>query len=198
MRRIISIALAVAGAGFGLALPAFADEESEFARKGPYLGANLIGANFVRLDEIDNDLESDPGVGFNAYGGYRLGSAVAIELQYEMLIGTTLDLDGVSGDAGTADTTTVTGNFKFFFLQDRFQPFVVLGFGVLSRDLDDDSGQSQTGTESGFAMRYGAGLDVYITREIAASVGASYILPGGSNIEDLDYVSYGLGIQYRF
>lgn len=193
-----AISIAVLAAVLAVALPASAEEESEFGYSGPYVGANVIGANYLRLDEIVDDLDADPAAGFNAYAGYRLAPAVAVEVQYEMLIGTTLDIDGISGDAGSVDTTTITGNFKFFILQDRFQPFVVVGAGALSRDLDDDSGQSRSGTESGFAMRYGLGLDVYITRAIAASVGASYILPASGNVEDLDYVSYGLGIQYRF
>jgi opacity protein-like surface antigen len=104
----------------------------------------------------------------------------------------------VTSDAGSLDATTITGNFKFFFLSGRFQPFALLGFGALLLDLDDDTGRSAGGTESNFAMRYGLGLDVYITKQIAASIGASYVLPAGSNIEDFDYVSYGGGIQYRF
>jgi opacity protein-like surface antigen len=198
MRRIIPIALAIVAAGLAVALPASAEEESEFGRAGPYIGANVTGASYTRLDEVDNDLSADPAVGFNAYAGYRLAPSMAFEAQYEMLIGTQLDLDGVTSDAGSLDATTITGNFKFFFLSGRIQPFALLGFGALLLDLDDDTGQSASGTESNFAMRYGLGLDVYITKQIAASIGASYVLPAGSNIEDFDYVSYGAGIQYRF
>jgi len=45
--------------------------------------------------------------------------------------------------------------------------------------------------------RFGGGLDFYITESIVASAGVDYLLPTG-DVEDLDYVSFGWGLQYRF
>lgn len=52
-------------------------------------------------------------------------------------------------------------------------------------------------TASGFIARFGGGFDVYITRSVVASAGVDYVLPTG-DVEDLDYLSFGGGIQYRF
>ena len=46
-------------------------------------------------------------------------------------------------------------------------------------------------------MRFGAGLDIYFTETWAAELGVKYVLPFG-DVDDIDYVSVGLGLKYRF
>jgi hypothetical protein len=48
------------------------------------------------------------------------------------------------------------------------------------------------------AARFGAGLDVYVTRNIAINVDASYVRPMSTEFDDLDYLSVGWGLLYRF
>jgi opacity protein-like surface antigen len=47
------------------------------------------------------------------------------------------------------------------------------------------------------AMRFGGGLDFYITENIVATAEGSYLMPTGS-LDNLDYYQFGLGLQYRF
>ena len=49
-----------------------------------------------------------------------------------------------------------------------------------------------------FVIRSGAGLDVYLTRNIAISLDATYVFAVSNALDDLDYVSFGLGLLYRF
>jgi opacity protein-like surface antigen len=198
-RTFTSVALGVLTAALLIATPAVSEEEeSRFARNGPYVGGNIVGASFVRLDQR-GDLEGDEVAGFNLYGGYRLTPVLAIEVQYEWLDKTDLHVDG-TGDVGNLEIWSASANLKVFFWTERFQPYAVVGFGGMGADFEDSSGLGLGigGTESDLAFRFGAGLDFYVTEHIVASAGANYLLPGGSELEDFDYVSYGGGIQYRF
>ena len=106
-----------------------------------------------------------------------------------------VDIDGL-GKIAEIQTWALTGNAKVFVLTGRTQPYALIGIGVLEAELEFvGAGLSQT--ESGFAVRFGGGLDFYITENVVASAGVDYVLPTG-DVEDLDYVSFGAGIQYRF
>jgi opacity protein-like surface antigen len=47
------------------------------------------------------------------------------------------------------------------------------------------------------ALRFGAGLDFYVNRNVVVSAEASYLMPTGK-LDGMDYYSFGLGLQYRF
>ena len=47
------------------------------------------------------------------------------------------------------------------------------------------------------ALRFGGGIDFYLTETILVSAEASYLMPTGK-LDGLDYYSIGLGLQYRF
>ncbi len=47
------------------------------------------------------------------------------------------------------------------------------------------------------AARFGGGLDFYITENWVATGEVSYLMPTGK-LDDLDYYSIGIGLQYRF
>jgi hypothetical protein len=76
----------------------------------------------------------------------------------------------------------------------RFQPFATVGFGYL--EVDVPSGVDSDDWD--FVARFGGGLDVYVTRNIAISVDATYVLPVTEDLEDLDYLSVGWGVLFRF
>lgn len=147
----------------------------------------------TRIDEIDNGLDADEGVGIEFYGGYRLSPYVAFELEFEMIPDVDVDLGG-SGKIGELETWAITSNMKMFVLTGRIQPYGLMGLGVLHGDLGNSSGTGLSRTDLNFAFRFGAGLDFYITKHIVVSAGADYVLPAGSELQDLDYVSFGGGI----
>ena len=97
----------------------------------------------------------------------------------------------------------VTSNVKGFFLTGRYQPYLLVGAGVMTADttLRDTVGlpPSATGTESdeAFVMRFGGGIDLYATENVVVTLEADYVYPFGS-LDDLRYVTIGWGVQYRF
>ncbi len=193
-------AIGAIGAFLLLTAPASSQEDSGYSRSGLYLGANVIGGSYVRIDQLNGDPDVDDVdevAGFGVYGGYRANPVLAFEMQFEMLTEADVDLDGAGKD-GELETWTLTGNMKVFLWPERFQPYVLAGLGAMQIDFNGPSGAGVDQNDTNFVFRFGAGLDFYITEHIVASVGANYLLPAGSDVDDYDYVSYGGGIQYRF
>lgn len=52
-------------------------------------------------------------------------------------------------------------------------------------------------TETELAVRFGGALDSYITEHWVANLEITYVHPTG-DVKDIDYFSFGGGIQYRF
>jgi len=205
MRHISSTFISLGTiASFLLAsLPAFSQD---YARRGFYLGAGAVGGSYSKLeDELEDGLlalgyvvniDVDEAVGFNIYAGYRVNPNFAAEVEFEMLPETDISASGV-GTFVEIETWALTSNMKAFFLTGRVQPYALLGIGSMKATLKDSVGLGVSETVSGFTLRFGGGLDVYITESVAAFAGVDYLLPTG-DVEDLDYVSFGGGVQYRF
>jgi hypothetical protein len=47
------------------------------------------------------------------------------------------------------------------------------------------------------AWRFGGGIDFYLSEHVVASAEVSYVMPWGK-LDNLDYYSIGVGLQYRF
>jgi len=203
--KLITAALVMIGACFLLASPA-SSQTYDYARIGGYVGVSVIGGSYTRFDdELEDQLaaigyivssDTDEVVGFNLYGGYRIHPHFAFEAEFEMLPNADQDISGL-GKIAELDTWALTGNVKAFLLKGRTQPYALFGIGVMEADLEDSVGVGLDVTETDFAMRFGGGFDFYFTEKILGSIGVDYVLPTG-DVEYLDYVSFGAGIQYRF
>ena len=182
------------------------DAAQDYARSGFYLGAGVVGGIYTEIDdEVEDellalgysvDIDTDTAVGFEVYGGYRLHPNFALEAEFEMLPDTDIDLGGF-GTFAELESWTLTANAKAFPLTGRVQPFLLLGLGVMDAELEDTVGLGASQSETDFAARFGGGLDFYITENVVFSAGVDYLLPTG-DVEDVDYVSFGGGVQYRF
>jgi hypothetical protein len=159
----------------------------DYSRTGCYLG--LAGTVAFPLSEDD----VDESLGLHARGGCR-GKWGGGEVHYEWLEGFSADLDGteieIDGWALTVDGKV----YPLAGLEDRFhvearriQPFATVGFGYLKLGGDWD-----------FAARLGGGLDVYVTRNIAINIDATWVVPTTDRLDDTDYLSVGWGVLYRF
>jgi len=194
----------LAGAG------AAQNNDHEFDRAGTYLG--LAGTAAVTT-QFEDDLEKvaqavlnpgasvqvDPSLGLNARLGHRIHPRFAADIHYEWLseFKTTIDVPGPLGGSATVDDIggwALTGDGKVFLLTGRLQPFLLVGIGALHVDLGDFDVRQTV-----FSGRFGGGIDVYATRNIAVTIDVSYVLPA-EDFEgvELDYVSIGWGLQYRF
>jgi opacity protein-like surface antigen len=120
------------------------------------------------------------------------------------------------------ETLVFTTNVKGHLMTGRYQPFVLAGLGFMrmetkARDItpNDEATTAQCPRPSGgappepchapqvsdrrveVAMRFGAGLDFYMTENVLISAEGSYLMPTGK-LNGLDYYVFSLGLQYRF
>ena len=54
------------------------------------------------------------------------------------------------------------------------------------------------GTFTEFVMRFGGGLDLYITENLVWNGTVDFVFPFGELKDELDYVSFSTGLTYRF
>ena len=166
-------------------IPAFcwAGESGQYDQPGFYLG---VGGLYAIENFDSGGFDFDNGPGFNFRLGYRLAPHWAIEA-----MGERVDKFDIKGGGLSIDTWTGTLNSKFFFLTNRFQPYGLFGLGFMRGHA------SSSVTETDLALRFGGGLDSYITEHWVVTTEVSYVLPTG-DVDGVDYVSLGAGIQYRF
>jgi opacity protein-like surface antigen len=200
----------------GVALTA--DDEidpEDFARRGFLVGV----AGSYALETFEDDLETnldrklgvptslsvDNSFGFNGRLGYRCHRRFSAEVEVEWIDGFDSDLSSTGfGQLARPriEPIVVTANVKGYLLTGRYQPFLKVGGGVMTAEskFKDDNvvlPLPRNESENAFAMRFGGGVDLYATKNIVVSLEADYVLPFG-NLDDLDYVSIGWGVQYRF
>ena len=181
--------------------------------------------NFLE-DELGQQGSVDIGNsgGVSARVGYRAASWFAAELQYEWIA--PYDVD-VSGDLGPGGSTisgrlydieghTLTVNTKWIIPFWRMQPYLLLGAGYSLYDVGrgplaapieiaDDDIQIDAGKQNAFAGRAGLGLDLYLTDKIVLMTEATAMVttknfetPNQGAIDDLYYLAFSAGLQYRF
>jgi opacity protein-like surface antigen len=159
----------------------------------------------------------DESFGANALLGYRIWSWFALELQYEWV--DEYDIKGsvelpipLSGKLYSIEGHTLTANTKWIIPFWRIQPYLLLGGGVAMSDVSKGSlGDAFTGLGADIddgkhvkpAARAGLGVDLYITKHIVVNAQASAVLttlknPDLGDIDDLNYMSFAAGLQYRF
>jgi opacity protein-like surface antigen len=218
----IGAVMVAACTGFAALTAESETDQDGYARRGWLVGVGGSYAMETFEDDAESDLRSpnvlgptvslsaDDSFGVNGRAGYRCHRLFSVEVQGEWIDGFDADVSGipVSGfpvppppppPSGTIDAEpwVVTANTKGYLLTGRYQPFLLLGAGVMTADFDaQDTGLSNS-TETNFAMRFGGGIDLYATKHVVVSAEIDYVLPFG-NLAPLDYLSIGMGIQYRF
>jgi opacity protein-like surface antigen len=190
------------------------DDTSAYERKGWFV--NLAGTYAVEKFEssIRDGLSSaagapvdvdatDDSLGVNGGGGYRCHRYLSTELEVEWVDGFQTDFSGTD-ITGSMDpeSMTITTNFKGYLPFGRFQPYALAGGGIMftTVSLKAVTGSGPIEVEEkvrAFAFRLGGGLDFYATEHIVLNIGAEQVIPVGADL-DLDYISVGWGIQYRF
>jgi opacity protein-like surface antigen len=173
--------------------------------------------------DADVDVKIDDSGGINARVGYRAASWIALEIQYEWVdsFETEVTVSATNpvpfSEKATIDISghSLTLNTKLIIPTSRIQPYVLLGAGYSLYDADVsipailggalDTDEIDGGKESGFAARGGLGIDWYLTRSIVMSTEVTLLVttqdfsaPDTGSIDNLYYLSMGVGLQYRF
>jgi opacity protein-like surface antigen len=202
-------------------------DRDPFDRPGFYIGAGASYQYNAFSNQIEDaiedefavktDVDLDDSWGVNALLGYRVWSWFALELQYEWV--DEYDIKGstnvpvpVSGKLYSIEGHTLTANTKWIIPFWRVQPYFLLGGGVAISDVNDGNldvllttaGISiNGGTHTKPAARAGLGLDLYITKHIVLNAQASAVVttlkePDIGDVDDLNYMAFAAGLQYRF
>jgi opacity protein-like surface antigen len=191
-------------------------EPSPFVRPGFYIGAGGVYASDIFEGEIEDIVEDSFGApakvdveeswGANGRIGYRLGSWFAAEIQYEWIDPFDVDLETVGLDVGAAslEAQTVTLNGRLIAPIWRTQPYLLVGVGGAFYDFKDNTAGSilgGSGDRTGFAGRTGGGLDIYVANNLVVNAEATtedFNTPAAGNLDDLYYLSVGVGLRYQF
>ncbi len=161
--------------------------KTPYSRDGFYVGASMIGtvANFDDIGAIDlGDSELVAGIGIR--GGYRFFDRFAFEVAYEG----NDEFEFDSGADVSIQSFTVQG--KFFPLTGRIQPYGLVGVGLLDADVT-----LTTVDEAEFLGRLGIGIEGYLTRSVPVFFEIDYNIPS-SDLDELQYSAFQLGVMYRF
>lgn len=178
----------------------------DFDRSGIYLGVfgsyafdmafeDALEDTLRLLEPVEVGVKVKDSFGIQGRFGYRFIPHVAAEVQAEYLFG----FDTKVGSEKIAKYTLLaaTANAKVFAMTEDIQPYALVGAGILYADLDDNLGLDVSADAVGPAMRAGAGIDLYLSENVVVSAETTYVLPF-ADVDDLDYLSIGVGVQYRF
>jgi len=189
--RILLLGLILSFPGTGALAQDEGEEAADYSRTGWYVAAsgvyvveNWAGSN--------GDAGADDSQGFNLRVGSRITEWVSLEIEFEWI-------DDFFPDE-RQDFEIVTGavNTRVYPLGGRFQPFALAGLGIASTVVDHrDRNSSVRQSNADWGFRAGGGLDAYVTEQVAITAEATYVWTVG-DVKDLDHVSIGLGILYRF
>lgn len=151
-------------------------------------------------DEIGDQLrahtEVDSTPGFKTKLGYRFNKFFAVEGEVEYV--PSIDVQADDASVGDLEYTTATVNGRVYVpLDDRFQFYGSLGIGLLHAEIDGSGAASLDYDDTGFAIRAGGGLDIYMTENVALSTDLSYVAPSG-DVDNFDYLSIGWGVTFRY
>ena len=177
----------------------------------PRIGLSLTWSNFTNLEStacnqsgIGNCTADDSGIGFSAYyefgnlwpgrpffagigGGFK---SVSVTQSYPTFGSNVIDLDIWQIDA--------YGGWRFPFAE-RFEAFPMIGFSWMfnSADIATDfaTSASESRSESGLRMLFGAGLDWEFADRVDLRGTVRYLV-GGSDDADTNW-ELGAGINYK-
>lgn len=215
-RRGTFAALLTVAMSLALAVPASAEKDDEpepglYEQNGLYLVAtatyafplergNLVdGAADRRLVTPGNGIKGnvDNSFGYGGRLGYRLHPRVALEGQFELLNNIEIDVQDAAGveSKDELQAYSVTGNAKGYFATGRFQPYAIAGAGWMRTRLKPDVTSTQH--HNGFTARFGGGIDIYGSPDVALTLESTYVLATGGTA-DLDNISLSAGLMLRF
>jgi len=167
-------------------------------------------------------LSIDDSGGLSALLGYRAFSFFALELQYEFVDEYDIDGSVSGGGPGTGGSGsiysitghTLTANAKFIIPFWRIQPYLAIGGGFSAWEIDrgpiavivetlEPDIRVRNGTEVDGAGRLGLGLDIYLTEHLVLNAQGQVVVttlkePNLNDIDDLNYLGFAAGLQYRF
>ena len=188
-------------------------------------GGNTVNVSNFRLD-IEDSGGLNAMVGYRAASFFAAELEYEWVDEYDVEVaGTGTVVSGpltgqsidVSGKAYSIEGHTLTLNTKWIVPFWRIQPYLLVGAGLSVYDTDrgeqadtielitDDEIEIDGGTHEALAGRFGVGIDWYITKNVLINTNYNVVVttrnfetPSGGNVDDLNYMGFSAGMQYRF
>jgi len=177
-----TIAFAVS---FCLAAGAAQADKTDYT--GPYAAAGF-NLGYEIFESVPTEFQT--ALGTNLRAGYRPLSWLAVEGQFEYLSYKDADLGvDISGRS-----FTFFGNVKLPLLDGPLQPYLYGGIGMLRVDFDSNP-DIENGT--GFAGRFGGGVDFYLSERLALTTDVAWVNPTG-DVDNLEQINWNIGFLARF
>ncbi|MCP4037729.1 MAG: porin family protein [bacterium] len=195
-RRILLLGLLL---GLGVGSNAWAQDEDDhegpdYARQGWYLGASGVFVSEQWTGSLD-DVNPDDVYGFSLRAGHRVSPWAGVEIEFEWMDDFFPD-ERMDFSAIAASVNTHV--YPFGGKLGRIQPYGLAGLGIVSTIVDHrDRATELKQSNADWGFRVGGGIDLYYTEHIATSIKAAYVWTVG-DVKDIDHVSIGVGILYRF
>jgi len=189
----------------------------DYDRYGWYIGvAGVDAVEFIdeskeeeRLSEafapfpVDFDMDGRHTGGIRFQAGRRCHPRFSVEVDVQWL--DDFDAKLTSESQGTLQKISIAPivgdiNVKGYLLTGRIQPYLLAGVGTMSlrtesKNTNDDlSSTKETGV---LIVRGGGGVDFYVDRNWVLNLGIDYLY-SATNTETVDFLTIGLGVQYRF
>jgi opacity protein-like surface antigen len=154
-----------------------------------------VGGGYA-IEDFDGG-NADNGGYANARVGFRFLDFLAIEGMGEWMP----HFNGESGRYLSADTSIWSGwlNAKLYptaRMTGFVQPYLLAGAGGMWGDTKGGFPTNNV-NDNGFAGRFGAGIDFFLTEHVFLTTDAAYLLPT-AGAKALDQVVVGGALQYRF
>ena len=187
----------VLGMALGAALPLAA--QAQTTMPGVYVGIGAGQAEPLQYDTCDTrPICKKKGSAYRAFGGYQFSRNLAVEAAFS-------DLGKVSSSSPGFDQSvkvragelTVVASYP---ASERFSVFGKAGgYYAQSTSTTTQSGTTTTVRETNGNPTFGAGLQFFMTRNLALrGEGQRYMKVGGGKIGDSPYNAYTLGLLWKF
>lgn len=179
-----------------LAARAIDQAERKRRRQSERTGAYFGAAFFYAAENFDDRVIVKSSTGGAAFVGYRLAPVVAVEVRYEGFDG--FDLKGTSG-RGEIDGSVVTFGAKAYPFKGPIQPFLGFGLGAafFKQKLVFNDGSRSRENENDLALRFAAGLDLWLTKNLVLNAEAAYLSPA-DDLSNLEATLLSTGLTFRF
>lgn len=161
------------------------EEEPDFARSGPYVRGSAQLALSTSMDGflVAPPVDWQPDFGVDLTLGWRNSERLALEAELEWIT----NRDGIGFGSWLFGV-----NGKFFFLEERVQPYMVLGAGAMWTKMP-----GALGFIDDWAFRNGLGVDYYLDEHWALT-GETTFVWGVGDLWKNYFMTFSVGAQYRF
>ena len=169
MRRIVLI-------GFALLLCSFYAVAQDYPKAEVFGGFSFIHADTEGVTPASVGLPTGSSIktwypGWEVAGQYNLTHLLGIKADFNGNYGQPVSVPGTAGLPSARSYTFLFGPVVSF-RGDRFTPFVHAGFGGNHIGVDASAtAGNPAGSETAFAMAFGGGLDVKVSRHFAVRLG---------------------------